>query len=259
MWQKVTVKKEHNVLWLGMHAPDTLNAFDEIMIKEMIQVLEEAEADKEIRAIVIRGEGKGFSAGGNIQAMAEALEDTDAFFMPVLRSLNLLALRIRSIHKPVIASVHGACAGAGFNLALCCDFLISTERAKYVQAFVNLGLIPDMGGIYFLSKAVSPSRLMEWCMLGEVLPASTLYEAGLINKLVTEEALEQETAEFAAALCAKSSGSLSRTKQLTNRVVYPELFSFLQQEYEYQLHLTKQPDFREGVIAFLEKRKPTFS
>ena len=258
-YQKIVVEKENKVTYIAMNSPENLNAFDELILDEMISAVDECEKDRDCRVIVIKGLGKAFSAGGDIQGMKKFLdEDINDFFRPVLKKISLLALRIRGIGKPVVASVHGAAAGAGFNLALCCDFIVSAQKAKYLQAFVNIGLIPDMGGIYFLSKALTPSKTMELVMLGEAISAQSLFDYGLISKLAEDEKLAEETAAFAEKLAQKPRNSLSRSKALVNRINYPELAKFLENEYEYQLQLANEPDFAEGINAFLEKRPPLF-
>lgn len=258
-YQKIIVEKKGKVTIIAMNSPENLNAFDEVILQEMTDALDECEKDAGCKVIVIKGLGKGFSAGGDIQGMKKFLDtNINDFFKPVLKNISILALRIRDIGKPVIASVHGAAAGAGFNLALCCDFIVSSEKAKYVQAFVNIGLIPDMGGTYFLSKALNPSKTMEFAMLGDVVSAKKLYELGVINILAEDDDLEEETMEFALKLASKPSESLRKTKDLVNKINYPELSQFLDVEYEYQIELSNEKDFAEGINAFIEKRKPNF-
>ncbi|MDD4344206.1 MAG: enoyl-CoA hydratase-related protein [Eubacteriales bacterium] len=259
-YQKIIVEKKEKVTYISMNSPENLNAFDELILQEMTDALDNCESDENCKVIVIKGLGKGFSAGGDIQGMKKYLEkDINDFFRPVLKNITILALRIRDIGKPVIASVHGAAAGAGFNLALCCDFIVSSEKAKYVQAFVNIGLIPDMGGTYFLSKALNPSKTMEFAMLGDVISAKKLYELGVINILAEDDELAEETDKLALKLSSKPSESLRKTKELVNKINYPELSEFLDIEYEYQIQLANEKDFAEGINAFLEKRKPQFS
>jgi enoyl-CoA hydratase/carnithine racemase len=259
-YQKILVEKKGYLTYISMNSPENLNAFDELILKEMTDALDFCETDQSCKVIIIKGMGKGFSAGGDIQGMKKYLEkDINDFFRPVLKNISILALRIRDIGKPVIASVHGAAAGAGFNLALCCDFIVSSEKAKYVQAFVNIGLIPDMGGTYFLSKALNPSKTMEFAMLGDVISAKKLYELGVINTLAEDDELAEETENFALKLASKPSESLKKTKELVNKINYPELSEFLDIEYEYQIQLANEKDFSEGINAFIEKRKPLFS
>lgn len=258
-YTKIVIEKEEKITYIGMNSPENLNAFDEMILEEMIDALDECEKDENCKVIIIRGLGRGFSAGGDIQGMKTYLEkDINDFFKPLLKKVNILALRIRDIGKPVIACVHGAAAGAGFNLALCCDFIVSSEKAKYVQAFVNIGLIPDMGGTYFLSKALNPSKTMELAMLGEVILATKLYDLGVINILAKEEELATETKNFALKLAAKPGESLRKTKDLVNKINYPKLSDFLDLEYEYQVELANDGNFAEGINAFLEKRKAEF-
>jgi enoyl-CoA hydratase/carnithine racemase len=240
-YQKIIVEKKEKVTYISMNSPENLNAFDELILQEMTDALDNCESDE------------------NCKVKKYLEKDINDFFRPVLKNITILALRIRDIGKPVIASVHGAAAGAGFNLALCCDFIVSSEKAKYVQAFVNIGLIPDMGGTYFLSKALNPSKTMEFAMLGDVISAKKLYELGVINILAEDDELAEETDKLALKLSSKPSESLRKTKELVNKINYPELSEFLDIEYEYQIQLANEKDFAEGINAFLEKRKPQFS
>ncbi len=259
-YRKILTEQKESITYIMMNAPETLNAFDEIMLDEMLEVIDLCKNDPSCRVVVIKGHGKGFSAGGDIMGMKHHLEtDISEFFRPVLLRVNQLALAIRALPKPVIASVHGAAAGAGFNLALCCDFIVASKKAKFVQAFVNLGLIPDMGGTYFLSRALPPSKTMELTMLGEVISAESLEALSIINRLADDEDLEQETLTFAKKLAAKPKESLSTSKSMINKISYPELTGLLEAEFDYQMYLAKQPDFAEGIASFIEKRPPKFS
>ncbi len=259
VYKKIVFEEKGNIAFISMNSPETLNAFDQIILEEMTQALDFCEENQDCRVIVINGLGRAFSAGGDVQAMRNYLDsDINDFFKPVLKRLAILALRIRDIGKPVIASVHGPAAGAGFNLALCCDFIVSSDKAKYLQAFVNIGLIPDMGGTYFLSKALNPSKAMEYAMLGQVISAEELYRLGVINLLVQDQELMEKTMEFAEKLAQKPRESLRKSKELINKINYPELSALLDLEYEYQLGLANEPDFAEGINAFLEKRNPQF-
>lgn len=258
-YKKIVYEEKGDITFISMNSPETLNAFDQLILEEMTHALDLCEENDQCRVIVINGLGRGFSAGGDVQAMRSYLDsDINDFFKPVLKRIAILALRIRDIGKPVIASVHGAAAGAGFNLALCCDFIVSSDKAKYLQAFVNIGLIPDMGGTYFLSKALNPSKAMEYAMLGQIVTAEELYKLGVINVLAPDDQLIEKTMEFAEILAQKPRESLRKSKEMINKINYPELSNFLDLEYEYQLELANEPDFAEGINAFLEKRKPEF-
>ena len=258
-YQKIIVEQQESVVTIAMNAPKTLNAFDEILLDEMLEALETCQMDSSCRVVVIKGTGKAFSAGGDIAAMNEFLStDITAFFKPVLQRVNKLALAIRAIPKPVVASVHGAAAGAGFNLALCCDFIMAADNARFVQAFVNIGLIPDMGGTYFLSRALPPAKVMEYTMLGDIISAEDLYSLGMVNYLTEPEELEKQTLELAKKLASKPRESLSTSKAMVNKINYPDLEEILNAEYDAQIYLAKQPDFAEGIASFIEKRKPNF-
>ncbi len=214
--------------------------------------------DTDIRAIIITGEGKAFCAGGDINALKKALETDPESSFGVVRKVGLAALRIRNARKPVIASINGAAAGAGFNLALACDFRICADNAKFIQSFVNLGLVPDMGGTFFLTKMIGAAKATELIMTGRTVKAEEAEKLGLVNQVVSVEELENKTKEFAATLASSPTRALGNMKALINRSAFDGLENILDNELEYQIQCAKTEDFKEGVTAFLEKRPPTF-
>lgn len=256
---KVKLLKKEKYGIVEMDSPSNLNAFDEELLDDLIAVLDECEADGDMKVVVIRGAGKAFSSGGDIGAMKKAL-DTDImdFFGPVIDKVGKAALRIRKLSKPVVASVHGAAAGAGFNLALACDFRIAADNAKFTQAFVRIALIPDMGGIYFLSSMLGAARATELAMCGTVLRAGECRELGLVNRTVPADELEKETEAFVSELTEGPSLSYKHMKDLINSVNYPNMEEILGKECVYQAECAKTADFAEGITTFAGKRKPVF-
>jgi len=246
------------VATLRLNRPDNRNALTAEMSGAIVDALDEAEKADNVRCLVITGTDGTFCAGGDINALKKALETDPESSFGVVRKVGLAALRIRNARKPVIASINGAAAGAGFNLALACDFRICADNAKFIQSFVNLGLVPDMGGTFFLTKMIGAAKATELIMTGRTVKAEEAEKLGLVNQVVSVEELENKTKEFAATLASSPTRALGNMKALINRSAFDGLENILDNELEYQIQCAKTEDFKEGVTAFLEKRPPTF-
>lgn len=242
-----------------LSGPKNYNAMNSTMITELNSVLDTCASDWNVKAIVISGEGKAFCSGGDIAEMVKGLKAGELVkFRKSMDESGIVTSKIRDIDKPVIASVHGAAAGAGFNLALACDFRIAAENSRFIQSFVQVGLVPDMGGIYFLSKLIGYARATELCMTGREVKAEEAFKLGLVNKVVPVEALEEETVQFAKKIAAGPSAAYSKIKDLINKVTFNELEEHLTAVSQYQIQSAMTLDFQEGITAFMQKRKPEF-
>ncbi len=244
---------------LKLNSPHNLNALNESMLSALINALTLCDDDSNVRVIVITGIGKGFSGGGDIAAMVKSVKSGEDNIESSLTKLKEAALKIRRVTKPIIASVHGPVAGAGFNLALLCDFRIAADNSRFIQAFVNIGLIPDMAGILSLTRILGVSRATELIMTGRQLAADEAYSMGFVNKVVPVESLEAATLELARTLSKKPSVSLATMKALMNKLVYDDLEASLTEESLCQIACAKTEDFVEGITAFIEKREPHFT
>nr|WP_201715014.1 enoyl-CoA hydratase [Rossellomorea arthrocnemi] len=254
--QSLLVEKNDRVLNVTLNRPDSLNSFDEGMLNGMITALEEAERNQEIRAIVIRGAGRSFSAGGDVKTMGSA---TPAQVYEHIGILNSCIKAIKEIEKPVIATVHGFAAGAGFNLALACDVLIASESSQFAMSFSKVGLISDGGGSYFLPRLIGPHLAKEFFFTGESVSARRMYELGVINRLVPADRLEEETKVFASHLATGPSKAYGMMKKMIDRSFTTSLDEILEQERITQTLMISTEDHLEGVSAFKEKRTPSFS
>jgi len=263
-YQKILLSIKDGIARISLNSPQNFNALTGDMGAELNDALDCCERDPAVRVVILSGEGRSFCAGGDLKNMDAILKNTGqaAFagsFRNDLKKVGDAARRIRRLRVPVIAAVHGAAAGAGCNLALHCDFKIATEDAKFIESFINVGLIPDMGGSYILSRYLPLSRLNEALMLGKPITAAEAFDHGLVNAVVPAEALEEETEKLARQLKAMPILSLAKIKRLVNLSIFGGLDVVLEAEEEYQ-HLCAQSDnFREGVSAFVEKRKPAFN
>jgi len=246
-----------------LNAPESFNAITGDMVTQLNAALDICDSDPSVRVVILSGAGKSFCAGGDLKNMNRIMETSgqSAFADGFRRDMKLVgdaARRIRRLRVPVIAAVHGPAAGAGCNIALQCDFKIAAQGTKFIEAFVNVGLIPDSGGAYILSRYLPLSRLNEALMLGKPITAEEALDAGLINQIVPQEEMEAAATELALKLKAMPALSLAKIKQLINLSLFTGLDTELEAEEAFQNQCALSSDFREGVQAFAEKRKPNF-
>jgi 2-(1,2-epoxy-1,2-dihydrophenyl)acetyl-CoA isomerase len=251
---EVETTREGAVLTITLNRPDVLNAFNLEMHKGLAAALKEARTD-EVRAVVITGAGRGFCVGQDLTEFREAPGNIG----PRLRETyhpNVLA--VRALEKPVIAAVNGVAAGAGMSFACACDLRIAADSASFVPAFVNIGLIPDSGGSYFVTRILGPARAFEWLTSGRKLTAAEAQGWGLVSEVVETDVLAARAAEVAAQLAALPTRGIGMTKRLIDHALNATLERQLEREAELQAAATQTEDFKEGVAAFLDKRPPDF-
>ncbi len=253
---EVIVTLENGVCELRLNRPEVFNSFNKSMAMALQKALDEAELNTDVRAIIITGEGKAFCAG---QDLGEAVDPEGPDLETIVRDhYNPIILRIRSIEKPVIGAVNGVAAGAGANIALACDITIATKSASFIQAFSKIGLIPDSGGTYFLPRLVGNQKALALMMTADKLSATDAEAMNLIYKVVDDESFSSEVRSFAEQLAKMPTRALGLTKKAVNSSWTSSLEEQLATEKELQVEAGQTYDFREGVNAFLEKRKPVF-
>lgn len=241
---------------LTLHRPEKFNSFNREMALLLQQELDQAAADPQVRAVLITGEGKAFCAG---QDLAEAIDPDGPGIQAIVREqYNPLVEKIRAMEKPVVAAVNGVAAGAGANLAFACDLVISAESASFIQAFSKIGLVPDTGGTFFLPRMIGFQRAMALMMLGDKVSAADAFSLGMLYKVVPDASLREDAMKVAVQLAAMPTRALAYTKLLLNQSMSNTLQQQLQAEEKYQAAAGETDDYREGVKAFLEKRKPEF-
>jgi enoyl-CoA hydratase/carnithine racemase len=243
---------------LTLNSPKNLNAFDEAMIDDVLGALKAAEDDAAIRAVIIKGNGPAFSAGGDIGFMYKSLKSGQLNFEGEIKKIAQISVNIKKMSKPVIASVHGAVAGAAFNIALACDFCIASDDVKFMQAFVNIGLIPDAGGLYLLSRAVGVNRAIQLAMTGKPVSAQEANALGFVTKVVERDALDETSLGMAKKLAAGPSQSYRHMKALLYQSQFADFEAYIAHEVAAQTACGSTKDFAEGISAFVEKRKPSF-
>ena len=250
---------EEGVLTVTLNRPEKLNAFNPDMHKALRQALEQALDDTAVRTVLLTGAGRGFCAG---QDLSERNVSADAAPLDLSVSLgsnyNPLVRRLRALPKPIVCAVNGVAAGAGANIALACDLVIAARSASFVQSFARLGLVPDSGGTYFLPRLVGAARAMGLSLLGDRLSAEEAAQWGLIWKVVDDARLNDEAAALARTLAAGPTKGYGLVKKALYASSGNSLDAQLDLERDLQREAGFSEDYREGVAAFMAKRKPAF-
>lgn len=241
--------------FITLNRPDKFNSFNREMALQMQAVLDDCKADQ-VRAVHITGSGKAFCAG---QDISELVGDGKLEIKQILSEhYNPIVTRIRKLEKPVIAAVNGVAAGAGANIALCCDVVVAKESASFIQAFSKIGLIPDSGGTYFLPRLIGWQKASALSMLGDKVTAPDAERMGMLYKVFADDIFETESKKIAATLAAMPTLGLAYTKQLLNMSFHADYAEQLMEEDVFQQRAAETEDYQEGINAFLEKRQPVF-
>ena len=256
----VRLEKSESVATITLNRPEKMNAYNSIMLRELLSILGDIASDDSIRAVIITGEGRAFCAGADVQDVdallslqVEMSEDQD-----ILKLLNRAVLAIRQMPKPVVAAVNGVAAGGGANLALACDIIMASEKARLAENFINIGLIPDGGGTFFLPERIGYHRSAEIFFTGRILSAQEALDMGLYNRILAHEEVMKTAWELARDLAARPTRAISACKSVLNREAVPRLKANLEDEARNQRAMVLTDDAREGITAFTEKRKPVF-
>jgi 2-(1,2-epoxy-1,2-dihydrophenyl)acetyl-CoA isomerase len=240
---------------ITLNRPEKYNAFNKEMALLMQQKLDECKRG-EIRCVVITGNGKAFSSGQDLEEVVDPngpeIEDI------VGKHYNPIISRIRNLEKPVVAIVNGVAAGAGANIALACDVVVATQLASFIQAFSKIGLIPDSGGTFILPRLIGWQKASALMMLGDKISAEEAERIGMIYKVYSNETFKEESLKIAETLANMPTKGLAFTKALLNKSFINDYEKQLQEEEVYQKKAGITEDYKEGVEAFLEKRKPKF-
>jgi 2-(1,2-epoxy-1,2-dihydrophenyl)acetyl-CoA isomerase len=251
---EVETSHDGGVLTITLNRPDVLNAFTAELHKQLVGAFKEAR-EPEVRAVVVTGAGRGFCVGQDLNEFGEAAKDIAgrlrANYHPTIRA-------VRGLEKPVLAAVNGPAAGAGLSFACACDLRLAAESATFVPAFINIGLVPDMGGTFFVTRLLGPARAFEWMTSGRRLTAQEALDWGLVSEVVPDERLAERAAEWGAELAAMPTRGVALSKRLFDNASTATLEEQLELEAQLQAAATRTEDFREGVDAFLQKREPEF-
>lgn len=247
------------VATIRFNRPDTRNAFGDTTRDQLLDLLEQASSDKQVRCIVITGTGRAFAAGGDVRSMQVQQENNDPSIVASrIVVANKVVRLLRDVAKPVIAAINGAAAGGGMNLALACDIRYASSSAFFSESFVKIGVVPDWGGHYFLTRLVGASQAMELMMLGERIDANTALRLGIVNAIYADDIFEQEVMKKARAFAAAPQGVIETVKRGVNAATNGTLDDTLEFELNAQREIFLSDDAREGINAFIDKRAPQF-
>lgn len=261
MTELVDYTVSDHVATITLNDPKSLNAFGTELSTGLLKALEQAQDDSEVRVIVLAGAGGNFSSGGHIKEMLSVGTEAEALsakLTTLVDGAGVIAQQLRATTKPIIAKLEGAVAGAGFNLALTCDFRISADNAVFVQSFINIGLVPDAGGLFLLTQLLGTAKATELTMLGDKITAKQAQELNLVNQVVTADELDEAVAKLAKRLVHLPATALATIKDMINKNAYQGFAEHLAMETQNQAALAKAADFKEGISAFVEKRRPNY-
>lgn len=248
---------ENGVAWLRLNRPEVFNSFNREMALLLQSELDAAERNDDVRAIVLTGNGRAFCAGQDLKEVTSP--ELNPGFKKILEEhYNPIIARIRSIEKPIIAAVNGVAAGAGANIALACDIVLTTEKASFIQAFSKIGLIPDSGGTFFLPRLIGFQKASALMMLGDKVSAQEAERLGMVFKVLSEEEFSAEVQKTAQTLSKMPTKAIGMTKRLLNVSMTNDLNTQLEIEGKLQIEAAQSDDYAEGVAAFIEKREPNF-
>jgi len=255
--KSITTSIKDGVATLTFNRPKVFNSFNREMAMLLQSQLDACAADLSIRAIVLTGEGKAFCAGQDLKEVTTP--ELHPGFKKILEEhYNPIIERIRAINKPIIAAVNGVAAGAGANIALACDIVVASEKASFIQAFSKIGLVPDSAGSFFLPRLIGFQKASALMLLGDKVGAVQAQELGMVYKVFDPETFHQQVFSLAHDMAQMPTKALGLTKQLLNASFNNTLEQQLALESNLQIQAANSNDYKEGVTAFVEKRKPNF-
>ena len=254
----VLTSLEQGIQTITLNRPEKYNSFTEPMALELQKAFQDAESD-DVRCVILKANGKAFCAGQDLPEVVERAKDSSYELADTVRTTyNPIIRAIRKLEKPVVCAVQGTAAGAGANIAFACDIVVAAKSAQFIQAFSKIGLIPDSGGTWFLPRLAGFARTNAMYMLDEKISANQAVELGLIYKAVDDENLENETDSIAQKLASMPTKGFGIYKRAMNETFSNNLDQQLELEANLQTEAGNTDDYKEGVEAFLEKRKPVY-
>lgn len=255
MFETIRYDVKNGIATICLNRPEKLNAFNAEMNREVKDAVKSASSDDAVRCIVITGEGRAFCSGQDLAGLDENLDHGK-----LLRDhYGPMVNQIRKCEKPIVAAVNGVAAGAGFSLALACDFRIISEHASFINAFIHVGLIPDSGNLFYLTRLIGEAKATELAILGDKVRADEAVRLGLANLEIPADKWEEEVEAYAARLAGlptKAIGLIKRSLKSASELSFED---YLEQEAQGQRIAGLTADHKEGVNAFMEKRKPVYT
>jgi len=243
---------------ITLSRPDDANAINLTMAQELLQTIITCDVDRNVRAVLLDAEGRLFSAGGDLGHLAKAGDTLPAILKELTATLHAAISHLARMRAPVIASVQGAAAGAGFSLACACDLVLAAKSAKFTLAYTKAGLVPDGSSTYFLPRLLGRRKALEMMLLNPVLTAEEARQLGLVNRVINDDNLRAESLNLAAKLGAGPTNAYAATKRLLLASSQETLESQMALEASAIAEIAADSDGQEGIAAFLEKRQPHF-
>ncbi len=260
-FETVQFERKDGVAWIRMNRPKELNAFNLTMGRELCSAANHCGAEKSIRAVVLTGTGRAFCAGGDVQEMHRHLQDkgrADLFLRELTMALHAFVAEIARMRKPVIAAVNGTAAGAGMSMSLACDLALAVEGSRFVLAYTNVGLVPDGGSSYFLPRLVGLRKAMEIAYFNEPIGSEEALRLGLVSRVFPVGTFEEEVSRAAQRLASGPTATYGRARNLMRLGLLESLESQMENERQGIVQSSLAGEFREGVTAFVGKRRPDF-
>lgn len=259
MYNTLLYTLQNGVATITLNRPDRYNAFTEELGNELIKALKQAQKDSTVRVIVLTGAGeKAFCSGQDLKDIQGEIGKR-SLGESVEKRYNPLIKLIQSIEKPIICRLNGVAAGAGCSLALACDMIVASHNASLIEVFINIGLVLDSGSSFFLPRIVGSKRAFEMCTMASKITATEALELGIVNRAVAPENLDVEVDKIAQYFAQAPTKAIGFIKKMLNQSHHSDLNTMLQQEAYYQELAGNSSDYKEGVTAFIEKRKPNFT
>jgi 2-(1,2-epoxy-1,2-dihydrophenyl)acetyl-CoA isomerase len=259
--QTVLLNIQDSVATITLNRPEVYNALNQPMAEALVRAIQMCMDDDHVRAVILTGAGRGFCAGGDMKAAWEHIQaggDPQHFFRDLTVPLHRAITDMRLMEKPIVAAINGAAGGAGMSLAAACDLRLAVEGAKFKQAYTSIGLVPDGGWTAIVPQIIGPAKAAELLLLDPVLDAQQALTLGLVHEVVPGDRLMKRACETATGLAQGPATALGGAKTLVNAALYPMLEVQLERERQRIIAQGGTADFREGVFAFVEKRKPHF-
>jgi 2-(1,2-epoxy-1,2-dihydrophenyl)acetyl-CoA isomerase len=247
---------ENGVATITLNRPDVYNALNDEITFEMQDAFKAVAKDEQVRVVVLTGEGKAFCSGQDLKASSP--QQKRSFLDSLHKRYNPIIRAMRTLPKPVVCRLNGVAAGAGCSIALACDIIVAAEEATLIEVFINIGLVPDSGSSYFLPRLIGMAKAFELCSMGSRVKAKEAETMGLVNKVVSADQLDAAVKEYTDYFAAAPTKSIGLIKKMLNKSTTASLDEMLDYEAYCQEIAGNSEDYREGVAAFLEKRKPQF-
>jgi len=259
-YKTLLVEHKNAVTKITLNRPESLNALSAELMGELEQAVAAAANDADCRCVLLTGMGRGFSSGADLQDATVSIDMDDPDFGAALRTTyNPIVQTLREMPKPYIAAVNGVAAGAGCNIALAADVIMAARSAKFIQAFIKIGLVPDAGGTWTIPRLIGRARAMRWMMTGEALDAETADAWGLVSMVVDDDQLAAEADALAERLANAPTQALVGIKQLVDAALQTDAVTQMEAEASKQSEVGRSQDTMEGINSFLEKRSPQFT